>query len=911
MPNQDLSIIFRGDSHTVYPNAYWTAATNSWKTIRNGNINIDLDYYDGPLYIRFDPLTDDYCAFEIGGRMNDISSGYNPINLAIYDSDPFNSEPLFTVPYGIYYDDLPNRNYARFGIIVEQGKTIYLKIWEPIRTSEVHLESLYMVYYDVLTSCSIERDSYQDRIAFFCIKNALKDEEEEYFRLNYYASTGDKFGTDNGRDYFNYTFTFDPIQVFKYVRGSSARITIEATDSDGNTTTAYANITLTEASINEISPKITSMVLEDVPDSRMPSGYNYVVGYSKVKITTVSRWGLAEWDTETLRYSGENISFNPTNDLVYTTEKTLTGATTFTLTLTDKMGRSTTQSVTLSQSDVTHLTPLSATLSKTVLTTGDAITVTPENFIGEYDYAFTGNNKQLVSKTDQTAASFTETSANTWFETAGISTSSMNVIITITDRLERSITRTITVRMPGLSLTISDATREVGQDLTIQIEGRADREATLTFSVVKNDSTIILDSRSMTTDSVTITALQSWFTNHSELDNDKQINVTVTVSATGSSSATGSFILSYPALDFTMTGLSNNSITAGGTLQVTIENRASERITIELKYNSTLLKSQTASSNSASVVTNKAFFDTAKVTTEMQMQVSISISDKRNRTASKLFVLKASDAMKPTLGQISRSIVQPSPASQSYPSTYIANVSKVTISVEVQPTTNARIINVSLQYDGVTVAMQEGATPGIYSGTTVNAIRGNTDFTIIVTDERGFTVQGYHTLTNVYDYSAPSITVQSYHRCNQDGSASDTGAYCQIIVGYSVSPIDNNNAKTAKLSSTVFNDTKTLTSYTETVTYFFAVNIEHSYDIAIMLEDSIQFVTKTIRISTAGVIMDFLAGGKGIGLGKVAEHPQMVEVNSDWEFKACVKVNGELVDLGTILATILGRLEEA
>ena len=54
--------------------------------------------------------------------------------------------------------------------------------------------------------------------------------------------------------------------------------------------------------------------------------------------------------------------------------------------------------------------------------------------------------------------------------------------------------------------------------------------------------------------------------------------------------------------------------------------------------------------------------------------------------------------------------------------------------------------------------------------------------------------------------------------------------------------------------------------------------------------------------------MDFLRGGKGIGFGKVAETQNMVEVNPEWEFKGSVKVNGALMDLGTVIASILNRL---
>ena len=40
-----------------------------------------------------------------------------------------------------------------------------------------------------------------------------------------------------------------------------------------------------------------------------------------------------------------------------------------------------------------------------------------------------------------------------------------------------------------------------------------------------------------------------------------------------------------------------------------------------------------------------------------------------------------------------------------------------------------------------------------------------------------------------------------------------------------------------------------------------------------------------MNLSTAGVIMDFLAGGDGIGLGKVAELADTVDINPNWTLR--------------------------
>lgn len=94
------------------------------------------------------------------------------------------------------------------------------------------------------------------------------------------------------------------------------------------------------------------------------------------------------------------------------------------------------------------------------------------------------------------------------------------------------------------------------------------------------------------------------------------------------------------------------------------------------------------------------------------------------------------------------------------------------------------------------------------------------------------------------------------------------------------------------------------------------MDMERTYDITITLSDLITSTTYTVRLSTAGVIMDFLHDGKGLALGKVAEHQGMVEVNPEWTFqsekmKVRVKDGTDdkgLYDIGQLLCQIINRM---
>ena len=86
------------------------------------------------------------------------------------------------------------------------------------------------------------------------------------------------------------------------------------------------------------------------------------------------------------------------------------------------------------------------------------------------------------------------------------------------------------------------------------------------------------------------------------------------------------------------------------------------------------------------------------------------------------------------------------------------------------------------------------------------------------------------------------------------------------------------------------------------------MSIEQTYQITVTLADLISSTTYTVTLSTGGAIMDFFRGGKGVAIGKVAEHATMLEVNPDWELKASVKINGQLYDLATLLSQIKQQL---
>lgn len=176
---------------------------------------------------------------------------------------------------------------------------------------------------------------------------------------------------------------------------------------------------------------------------------------------------------------------------------------------------------------------------------------------------------------------------------------------------------------------------------------------------------------------------------------------------------------------------------------------------------------------------------------------------------------------------------------------------------------------------------------------------------VTVTCNNGTSASYRYSTYNIYGYIRPRIISLNASRCNQDGTPNDSGAYCKITYQFKVTSLNNQNQKKVTLVAPDGTHVYTNLDYDHGSVYQYisAADIEHSYPISVTVQDDFITVSQSMNISTAGVIMDFLYDGKGIGLGKVAETTEMVEVNPQWIFKAD-KITFKGEDLESILTSL-------
>ena len=177
---------------------------------------------------------------------------------------------------------------------------------------------------------------------------------------------------------------------------------------------------------------------------------------------------------------------------------------------------------------------------------------------------------------------------------------------------------------------------------------------------------------------------------------------------------------------------------------------------------------------------------------------------------------------------------------------------------------------------------------------------GTITFTAKITDSRGRTSDAKTVSISVLPYETPTHTGYTAQRSLSDGTLNDDGTYIKGFVIFSYSSCNGNNRVTCNIYYKKSADTQWINankSFVSGTTFIFGdgkISTESSYDIKYVIADAFSEITMTDTVSTAAVLMDFKAGGKGIAIGKVSEKEKTLELAQDWE----LVVHGEkLIDL--------------
>lgn len=157
---------------------------------------------------------------------------------------------------------------------------------------------------------------------------------------------------------------------------------------------------------------------------------------------------------------------------------------------------------------------------------------------------------------------------------------------------------------------------------------------------------------------------------------------------------------------------------------------------------------------------------------------------------------------------------------------------------------------------------------------------GTFTVTIKITDSRGRSAQKDLTL-NVTAYSKPKLSVTAF-RSNASGVEDSTGEYISVKATASVTAVGDNALQSLilqyKRHSASSYTSVALTSGTAKV---IAASSDYTWDWIVTASDKVHSSDSVGSVGTGEVVLDILANGKGLGLGKVAEKEGL---DSAWDF---------------------------
>lgn len=163
--------------------------------------------------------------------------------------------------------------------------------------------------------------------------------------------------------------------------------------------------------------------------------------------------------------------------------------------------------------------------------------------------------------------------------------------------------------------------------------------------------------------------------------------------------------------------------------------------------------------------------------------------------------------------------------------------------------------------------------------------------TATVTDSRG--MQGVKTIhPTVYAWQPPRINNFTIERTTGTGTPSETGNYVKAGYDISFSPVNNKNTHLFKIgyrqtgNTTWTYETITMSGYSKTGHLILPLDGEHTWQVHYYLKDKFTTITDSRTVSTAYTLLDFHTSGRGIAVGKVSEHTNMLELADTWQIKA-------------------------
>lgn len=215
------------------------------------------------------------------------------------------------------------------------------------------------------------------------------------------------------------------------------------------------------------------------------------------------------------------------------------------------------------------------------------------------------------------------------------------------------------------------------------------------------------------------------------------------------------------------------------------------------------------------------------------------------------------------------------------------------------------ISSYSVQANGATYSSND-VTTGVLS------ISGTMGVTITVTDSRGRTATTTRSIT-IHDYHTPIISTFDVKRVTASGADDDEGDHVMISYETIRAVVGGKNGGSMAIYYKASNDVNWITAaYEENIPSAISdsiivsgISVDSTYDVRIDVADSFVSSSRSAQVPTASVVIDCLADGTGIGIGKVAEYSDMLDVGWNARFRKSAQFDGGVTSRGNALYPVI------
>lgn len=263
------------------------------------------------------------------------------------------------------------------------------------------------------------------------------------------------------------------------------------------------------------------------------------------------------------------------------------------------------------------------------------------------------------------------------------------------------------------------------------------------------------------------------------------------------------------------------------------------------------------------------------------------------------------------------------------PTNIVPSISSVTLSdpsgavpsawgVYVKGKSTLRVVTAAAGSYGSTISAYSVTINGTAYGsadvtTGVLQTTGTQSIVVKVTDSRGRTASTTRSIT-VHDYHTPIISTFDVKRVDASGNDADEGEHVKISYATMLAIVNNKNSGSLAIYYKASTDTNWITALSEESVAYAAydslivddISVNSTYDFRIVLTDEFASSTRSSQVQTAEVVMDFLADGSGMGIGKVAELSGTLDLAWALKCRREAQFDGGLSSRGNAVFPMIG-----